>query len=77
MLTPENKAVIYARADQKMRGDVNLSWRDAIVAEVESEVRKQDDALIRQMLDALKNTHDVGCNQTDAAITAANKRLNP
>jgi len=44
---------------------------------IEAEVRKQDEALIRQMLEALKNTHDVGCNQTDAAITAANKRLNP
>jgi hypothetical protein len=43
----------------------------------EAEVRKQDTELIRQMLEALKNTHDVGCNQTDAAITAANKRLNP
>jgi hypothetical protein len=44
---------------------------------IEAEVRKQDEALIRQMLEALKNTHDVGCNQTDAAIAAANKRLNP
>jgi hypothetical protein len=44
---------------------------------IEAEVRKQDTELIRQMLEALKNTHDVGCNQTDAAITAANKRLNP
>lgn len=42
---------------------------------IEAEVRKQDDVLIRQMLDALER-----CTKHDdsdyAAITAANKRLN-
>jgi hypothetical protein len=81
MLTPENKAVIYARADQKMRSDVNLSWREAIVAEVEAEVRKQDDALIRQMLEALEQSNATIWEEDDdperpiqAAIAAAKAR---
>lgn len=45
---------------------------------IEAEVRKQDDALILQLVEALENTEDdcgFAPKQTRAAITAARARL--
>ncbi|WP_440110233.1 hypothetical protein [Acidovorax sp. BL-A-41-H1] len=73
MLTPE-RLTEMRRADNGALNFVSMRAFEIIARAVEAEVRKQDDALIRQMLEALKTA---GCYppSSQAAIAAAKARL--
>ena len=81
-LTPER---IMELSDRLLRvvgaGYVRPQDADGFARAIESEVRKQDTALIRQLVEALENHQgnykltDAQCVPVNAAVTAARVRL--
>ena len=76
MLTDEIVALVIASIPEPI-GDDAAVWVSDLCFAIEAEVREQDEALIRQLLDALEyhteQTRPIA--RTDDAITAALLRL--
>ena len=66
----------YLKAWQRCTSLPMASHHLVFAQTIEAEVRKDDEALIRQMLDALEKSQQYTEACADAAITAAKKRLN-
>lgn len=79
-LSDDDVALIAASIPEPIGDDV-ATWVSDLCFAIEAEVREQDEALIRQLVDALENSSDLVFKDTtkadarDLAITAGRARL--
>lgn len=79
-LSDDDVALIVASVPEPI-GDDAATWVSDLCFAIEAEVQAQDEALIRQLVDALENSSDLVFKDTtkadarDLAITAGRARL--